>query len=103
MPASDQSKDRKLWFRDGARYERVDASIRPGGGLRISRRDLGPGAFAAWGGDEQEATLDLSPEAVAALALALLEARFAGRADALEAVREVCEEFGIVARYGLWS
>lgn len=103
MTRKDPSKAQNLWFLDGARYDRVDASILPGGGLRIRRRDLGPGEFAAWGEDEHEATLELSPEAVAALVLVLLKANFTGRADALEAVRDVCEAHGVEAQYGLWS
>ncbi len=80
-----------LWFTDGTRYGCVDARIDRSLGLEIRQRDMGAGVRDAWGEDEHEAVLNLSPTAVAELALVLLAERYRGRADALEAIEALCE------------
>jgi hypothetical protein len=92
-----------LWFTDGARYGCVDARIDRGLGLEIRRREMGAGVRDAWGEDEHEATLCLSPAAVAELALALLAERYNGRADALEAIEALCEAADISPVHKVWS
>ena len=92
-----------LWFRDGARYGRVDVLLTADGGLEIRRHDMGAGDDAAWGLDDHEATLRLSSGAVARLALALLSEQYRGRADALEAVKALCEDEGIPAAHAVWT
>jgi len=92
-----------LWFTDGARYGCVDARIDRGLGIEIRQREMGAGVRDAWGEDEHEAVLSLSPAAVAELALVLLAERFKGRADALEAIEALCEAADIEAVHKVWS
>ena len=92
-----------LWRTDGRRYGRIDVRLAPGGGLMVRRREIGAGDLAAWGEDEHEADLELSPDAVARLALALLQDRYVGQGDALEALRDYCEARDIPARHSVWS
>jgi hypothetical protein len=92
-----------LWFLDGARYGRVDLRLLADGGLEIRRHEMGAGDCDAWGLDDHEATLRLSPGAVARLAIALLAERYAGAPDALEAVKAFCEDEGIPAAHAVWT
>jgi hypothetical protein len=92
-----------LWIADGARYGRVEARLTAGGGLEIRRHEMGGGERDVWGEDDHEATLQIAPGDVAALALALLTERYAGRADALEALAELCEAHGVAARHSVWT
>ena len=92
-----------LWFRDGARYARVDVRATACGGLVVTRHNMGAGLRDAWGQDDHEASLELSAEATARLAEALLAERFGGRADALEALKDFCEAHAVAARHGIWT
>jgi hypothetical protein len=92
-----------LWFRDGARYGRVDLRLLPDGGLEIRRHEMGSDERDAWGLDDHEASLRLSTGAVARLAFALLAERYAGRADTLEAVKAFCEDQGVAAAHAVWT
>jgi hypothetical protein len=103
MSLGDRQVRSPLWFTDGPRYGRVDVRLTPGGGLEIRRHEMGAGDRDAWGEDDHEATLRIEPVEVAKLALALLTERYAGRADALEALIEVCETHGVIASHGVWT
>lgn len=92
-----------LWFRDGARYARVDAQVTPSGGLIVTRREMGAGPRDAWGEDDHQASLELTPQAAARLAMALLAERYADRPDALEALKGFCERHAVPVRYGVWT
>jgi hypothetical protein len=92
-----------LWFTDGARYGCVDARIDRGLGIEIRQREMGPSVRDVWGDDEHEATLCLSPAAVAELALVLLADRYKGRADALEAIEALCQAAEINPVHKVWS
>jgi hypothetical protein len=100
---SDQTIRSPLWYMDGARYGRIDARLTPDGGLEIRRHETGPSDLAVWGEDDHEATLRLGPQATARLALALIIERYAGRADALEALLELCEAHGVAASHSVWT
>jgi len=102
-PAGDANRRVSLWFTDGARYGCVDARIDRGLGLEIRQREMGAGVRDAWGEDEHEAVLSLSPAAVAELALVLLAERYKGRADALDAIAALCEAADISTVRHIWS
>ena len=92
-----------LWRMDGARYGRIDARITADGALEIRRHEMGATDMAEWGADDHEATLRVEARDVAALLLALLADGYADRADALQAIREVCETRDIPAKFGVWT
>ena len=58
-----------LWRMDGARYGRSDAWASALGGLRITHHDMGAADYAAWGEDDNEQSLELTPAAAAKLAI----------------------------------
>ena len=103
MRLGDRDSGTDLWFMDGVRYGRVDVRLTADGGLEIRRRDLGASDRAAWGEDDHEATLKVSGPAAVHLALVLLQDRFAGRADALEAIEAFCEGRDIPTRHAVWT
>jgi hypothetical protein len=92
-----------LWRKDGARYGRIDARIVDDGALEIRRHEMGAADMAEWGADDHEATLRVEARDVAKLLLALLEDGYAGRADAMQAVRELCETRDIPAKFAVWT
>ena len=103
MSIGDPDRRTPLWFMDGARYGRVEARFEPDGGLEITHHEMGAADRAVWGEDDHEASLRLEPGDVAKLAMALLRERCAGRADALEAVREICDTHGVPAKFSVWT
>jgi hypothetical protein len=64
---------------------------------------MGETDLAEWGADDHEATLRVEARDVARLLLALLEDGYAGRADALQAVRALCEAQDIPAKFAVWT
>jgi hypothetical protein len=64
---------------------------------------MGAADRSAWGEDDHEATLQIAPDEVARLALALISKAYAGRRDALEALLGLCEAHGVKARHNLWT
>jgi len=92
-----------LWRMDGARYARSDAWASALGGLRITHHDMGAADYAAWGEDDNEQSLELTPAAAAKLAITLLRDRFAGRPDAFEAIRAYCDEQNVDSTLCRWT
>jgi hypothetical protein len=92
-----------LWRTDGARYSRSDAWASARGGLRITHHDMGAAEYAAWGEDDNELSLELTPSEAAKLATVLLRDRFGGRSDAFEAIRAYCEEHDVEATLSQWT
>jgi len=92
-----------LWRTDGARYGRSDVAATDGGGLEITQHDMGASERAAWGEDDNELSLTLAPNAVAELAVLLLRERFAGRPDALQAIRAFCEANDVESTLRAWT
>jgi len=92
-----------LWRTDGARYGRSDVSATSPGGLAITHHDMGASERAPWGEDDNEASLELTPSAAAALAISLLRDRFGGQAGAFEAIRAYCDEHDIDVVFSQWT
>jgi hypothetical protein len=88
---------------DGAAYLSVEAVATPQGGLVVRRHESGPSPQDAWGAHDREATLEITPEHVAKLALVLLEAGLSGQADALERLGALCERNDIPCRRAIWT
>ncbi len=103
MPASDRLGRKRLWFTDGARYGKVEVRLSDGGGLEITRHEMGGGERAAWGEDDEEVTLELDVADVAKLALALLTERYKGKQDAVEQIRDLCDAHDVPAKYSVWT
>ena len=100
---SSHAHRKSLWRTDGARYGRCDVTATPPCGLEVTHHDRGAGAWAEWGEDDRELSLELSASAVAALAICLLRDRFSGRSDAIEAIRAYCDEHDIDATLSQWT
>lgn len=92
-----------LWRTDGARYGRIDARVAADGALEIRSHDMGAAEMAQWGADDQEASVRVEGRDVARLLLALLQDGYAGRPDALQAIRELCETRAIPAKFAVWT
>ncbi len=92
-----------LWVSDGARYERVQAEAEADGRLVVRRHEMGGDDRAPWGEDDDEATLEIPARAVARLALALIDARYRGRRNAFDELREFCEANDITTRHARWT
>jgi hypothetical protein len=92
-----------LWRSDGAAYLAVEAVATPQGGLLLRRHESGPSSQDGWGAHDREATLEITPEHVAKLALVLIEASLSGQADALERLKILCERREIPCRHAVWT
>ena len=92
-----------LWRTDGARYGRCDVAATHQGGLEITHHDMGASDRAAWGGDDNELSLTLTPAAAADLAIALVRDRFGGQADALRAIAAYCQAHDVEAALRPWT
>jgi hypothetical protein len=88
---------------DGARYRRVSLALERGGDLILTSHEMGASLEAAWGLDDAEITLQVAPDQLARLALALVAERLAGGEDAVQALAELCEEHGVDYRTACWT
>ena len=101
MPNSEPRS--RLWRRDGVSRRRIDARLTADGALEITGHDIGSGDSGAWGEGDHEASLRVEAGDLAALVLALLTDGYAGRSDALQAVRSVCQAFDVPAKFSVWT
>jgi hypothetical protein len=88
---------------DGARYRRVTLAIEPDGAVTLNVLDLGAGAGAEWGLDEEEVSLSVPPEQVGRLALALAAEMLKGGKDAVKQLATICEANDVSCRIADWS
>jgi hypothetical protein len=88
---------------DGARYRRVSLALEKDGALVLTSHDMGASREAAWGFDDEEVTVQIAPDHLAQLALALVAERLAGGKDAVQQLNELCEEHGIDCRTACWT
>lgn len=93
----------KLWRTDGARYERLDARLQPGGGLELISHEMGADDSAPWGTDDEERTLEIAPEDVGRLALALIAARFGRDRKGFDALADFCASAGVDYVVRTWT
>jgi hypothetical protein len=107
MAASKHSSNARgrvsLWRTDGARYGHSAIAATADGGLEITHHDIGAADRAAWGEDDNELGVTLTPAATAEVAMALLRDRFGGRPDAATAIHAWCEANGIEAILAAWT
>lgn len=85
----------KLWRADGARYERIDARLQPAGRIELVSHDMGSGDTAPWGTDDDERSIEVAPEDVGRLALALITQAFGRDPKGFDAFAAFCEARGI--------
>jgi hypothetical protein len=88
---------------DGARYRRVALALEAAGDLVLSSHEMGASLEAAWGLDDAEFTVQIAPDQLARLALALVAERLAGGDDAVRALAELCEEHAVDYRLACWT
>jgi hypothetical protein len=88
---------------DSARHTRVEVRLTPDGGLSIHHHETGSSCRSAWGEDDYEATLEIRPEDLAALAFFLVKAGFGEQRDALKELRILCERRGVPHRVAVWT
>lgn len=88
---------------DGGRYRRVTLALDPDGSVILNALDLGAGAGAEWGLDEEEVSLSVPPEQVGRLALALAAEILKGGKDAVKQLAAICEANDVSCRIADWS
>ncbi|HWF75780.1 MAG TPA: hypothetical protein VN694_01265 [Caulobacteraceae bacterium] len=88
---------------DGSRYRRVTLAIDCNGSISLAAHEMGGGADAAWGLDEEEVTLSVAPEQVARLAAALAAEILKGGQDAVARLAQICETNDVPCRIACWS
>jgi hypothetical protein len=88
---------------DGPRYRRVTLALSRDGALALASHEMGAAPEAAWGLDDAEVTLTVAADQLGRLTLALASELLAGRADAVDRLRELCEAHGVEARVACWT
>ena len=88
---------------DGARYRRVTLAVDSTGALSLRTHEIGDGALAAWGVDEEEITLSVPEGQVGRLALALAAEVLKGGDGAVQRLSEICESHDVPCRIACWS
>lgn len=88
---------------DGSRYRQLTLALGAGGDLTLTAHEMGASPEAAWGADDQEITLSLTPEATHRLAFVLLAEALKGRGDGFERLRGLCELHGLDHRLASWT
>lgn len=88
---------------DGARYRRVTLAVDAAGALSLNALEVGAGAGADWGLDDEEVTLSVPAGQVARLALALAAELLNGGAGAVMRLSEICEAYDVPCRIACWS
>ena len=88
---------------DGARYRRVTLAVDSSGSITLAAHEMGAGADAAWGLDEEEVTLSVAPELVPRLAAALAAEILKGGNDAVARLAQICETNDVACRIACWS
>jgi hypothetical protein len=100
MPALSRELSRRS---DGARYRRVTLTIEGSGAITLNAHEMGGGADAAWGLDDDEVTLSVPADQVARLALALAAEILDGGKDQVSRLAEICEANDVPCRIACWS
>jgi len=88
---------------DGPRYRRVTLAVERNGALTLNLHEMGAGALAPWGADDEEVTLSVAPEQVGRLALALAAEILKGGDDAVQRLSDICEANDVPCRIAWWS
>jgi hypothetical protein len=88
---------------DGSRYQQLTLELSATGELSLTTHEMGLSPEAAWGADDHELTLSLSPEQTARLVFALLAEDLKGRRDGLDRLRTLCKRHGLDHRLACWT
>jgi hypothetical protein len=88
---------------DGPRYRRVTLIVERSGALALNVHEMGATLEAAWGADDEEVTLSVSPDEVGRLALALAAEVLKGGADAVARLGDICDSNDVPCRIACWT
>jgi hypothetical protein len=88
---------------DGSRYRQLTLAVGADGDLSLTAHEMGASPEAAWGADDHEVTLSLTPEAAGHLAFVLLAEELKGRGDGFERLLALCERHGLDHRHACWT
>jgi len=89
--------------RDGPRYRRVTLAVANDGSLVLHAHEMGGNLEAAWGVDDDEATLSVPSDQLGRLALALAAEVLKGGDDALARLSGICEAHDVRCRIAHWT
>jgi hypothetical protein len=95
----------ELARREGPEFRSVRLTLDEGGAVTMDAQDMGPGVSSIWGDDENdeyEFWVRVAPAALPRLAFALLREKYAGRLDAVAALRDWCKAHDIEHEFGSW-
>ena len=85
----------ELARRQGPEFRSVRVSLDNDGTITMDAQDMGPAVENVWGDSDYEFWVRTAPAAVPKLAFELLREKFAGRLDAVDALRDWCKTHGI--------
>ena len=96
MPASEIEIAR----REGAEFRSVRLQLQADGSLRLHAYDVAPQSPSADGREQYELWVSVPPDALPALAFALIQQRFNGRLQAVTEFRDFCKSNEIINEFG---
>ncbi|HTX51559.1 MAG TPA: hypothetical protein VME40_19455 [Caulobacteraceae bacterium] len=73
------------------------------GAITLRSHEMGAGADAAWGLDDEEVTLSVAPDQVGRLAVALAAEILSGGHDTVARLSRICEDHDVPCRIACWS
>mgnify|MGYP001237371675 CR=1 FL=1 len=85
--------------REGAEFRSVQLQLQADGSLRLHAYDMAPPGSSADGREQYELWVTVPPNAVPALAFALLRQRFSGQLQAVTEFRDFCKSNEIVNEF----
>jgi hypothetical protein len=88
--------------REGTEFRSVRLTLDDGGVITMDAQDMGPTVSKIWGDDDYEFWTRVEPASLPKLALELLREKFAGRLDAVDALRDWCKAHDIEHEFGSW-
>jgi len=88
---------------DGGWRRTVNLQAEPDGALVLTSHVMGAAPQAAWGADDEEITVRISPEEATKLAFALLVERLRNRPAPARVLIELCEAHDIACEVANWT
>jgi hypothetical protein len=93
----------EIFRQEGENFRSIMITLEADGTLQIDAQDMGKLVQEVWGDSDYEFWCRIPPEVMGRLAYALLKKHYAGRERAVDEVRELCAEAGIVADNGSYA
>ena len=93
----------EIFRQEGEHFRSIVVRMTRDGGLEVEAQDMGKLVEEVWGDSDYEFWVKVPPEAVPRLAMALVKKIYAGRADAIDDLRALCEAEGVPHTFDHWA